>query len=154
VHRRADMVKPVVSGGRSQAERVALETRLRAQPVAHRITAEVLAYTPNKLELAVVAPEPGWLLVTDRWAPGWRATVNGRPEEVSGAAFVYRAVPVVAGRNTVRFTYRSSAFPLLVVASWGTLAVVLLASVRSGRKARRGWRRRSAGSPFAPIGRD
>jgi len=154
VHRRADMVKPVVSGGQSQPERVALETRLRAQPVAHRITADLLAYTPNDLALAVDAPESGWLLVTDRWAPGWRATVNGRPEEVSGAAFVYRAVPVVAGKNTVRFTYRSSAFPLLVVASWGTLVVVLLASVRSGGKPRWGWRRRSAGSPFAPVGPD
>jgi len=154
VHRRADMVKPVVSGGRSQAERAALETRLRGQPAAHRITADLLAYTPNELTLAVDAPEPGWLLVTDRWAPGWRATVNGRPEEVSGAAFVYRAVPVVAGRITVRFTYRSSAFPLLLVASWGTLAVVLLASVRGDGKPRRGWRPRRAGSPFAPVNRD
>ena len=79
-------------------------------------------------------PEAGWLLVTDRWARGWRATVNGRPQDVSGAAFVYRAVPVVAGPNTVRFSYRSSAFPLLVVVSWGTLVVVLLASVRRGAK--------------------
>jgi uncharacterized membrane protein YfhO len=112
---------------------VALETRLRAEPAAHRIAAELLAYTPNELTMAVNAPAAGWLLVTDRWARGWRATVNGRPEDVSGAAFVYRAVPVVAGPDTVRFTYRSSAFPFLVVVSWGTLAIVLLASLRAVR---------------------
>jgi hypothetical protein len=130
VHRRGDMVKPVTSGGGSGVDQTALEARIRALPAARRIDVELLAYTPNELALAVSASQPGWLLVTDRWAPGWRATVNGRPEDVLGAAFVYRAVPVVAGRNAVRFTYRSSAFPLLVIASWGTLALVLLVSVR------------------------
>ena len=134
VHTRADMVKPVAPGGGSGARLATLEMRLRAQPVAHRVAAELLAYTPNELALAVNVPEAGWLLVTDRWARGWRATVNGRPQDVSGAAFVYRAVPVVAGPNTVRFSYRSSAFPLLVVVSWGTLIVVLLASVLIRRR--------------------
>ena len=60
-----------------------------------------------------------------------------------GAAFVYRAVPVGAGRNTVRFTYRSSAFPWLVVVSWGTLAIVLLASVAPSD-----WRWRSIGGHY------
>ena len=129
VHDRGDMLTGVASGGGRAPAQAALEIRLGEQPVAHQVAAEVRAYTPNELTLVVDVPEPGWLLVTDRWARGWRATVNGRPEVVRGAAFVYRAVPVVAGRNTVRFTYRSSAFPLLVVTSWGTLGVVLLASV-------------------------
>jgi hypothetical protein len=129
VHRRTDMLKPVEPGAGSAKGQAAIETRLRAQRAARRVDAELLSYTPNELALVVNVPEPGWLLVTDRWARGWRATVNGRPEDVSGAAFVYRAVPVLTGRNTLRFTYRSSAFPLLLVVSWGTLAVVVLASV-------------------------
>ena len=131
VHRRADMLKPVEPGEGSGARQAALDIRVLAQP-AHRVAAELLVYRPNELAFVVNVPEPGWLLVTDRWARGWRATVNGRRETVSGAAFVYRTVPVVAGSDTVRFGYRSSAFPLLVVVSWGTLAVVLLASARRG----------------------
>ena len=143
VHRRTDMLKPVAPGAGNAVGQAALEMRVRAQPAARRVAAELLVYTPNELALAVTVPEPGWLLVTDRWARGWRATVNGRPEDVSGAAFVYRAVPVGAGRNTVRFTYRSSAFPWLVVVSWGTLAIVLLASVAPSD-----WRWRSIGGHY------
>jgi hypothetical protein len=34
----------------------------------------------------------GWLLVTDRWGPGWRAEVNGRPAPVFGGNFIFRAI--------------------------------------------------------------
>ncbi|HEX6054038.1 MAG TPA: hypothetical protein VFZ21_32430 [Gemmatimonadaceae bacterium] len=129
VHRRDEMLAPPASGASDPGARAAVAARLRALPAARRVSATVLDYRPNDLALAVTAPEDGWLFVTDRWGPAWRATVNGKRVELMGGAFLYRAVPVSAGANTVRFTYRAAGFPFLVIASGGTLGLVLLASV-------------------------
>ena len=83
-----------------------------------------LSYWPNALSFHFVAPEAGWLVITDRWAPGWRVTVNGHPREVLGADFVYRAVRTEAGDNRVQFRYRPRGWPGLLLLSWGTLLFV------------------------------
>lgn len=95
-------------------------------PPAQRVPARVLRYTPNHLDLQVNCPTPGWLLVTDRWANGWKATVNGTPAEVLGADFIFRAVKTNAGSNVVKFSYRPAGWPWLLAISWGLLAAVLV----------------------------
>ena len=137
VHRATDMVRRAAPSNDRAADSAVAE-RINPLPAARRISAHVIAYEPNELTFAVTAPAPGWLLVTDRWAPRWHATVNERPVDVYGGAFVYRAVQVPAGLSVVRFTYHPSAFPLLVVASWGTLGLVLLNAVRRGQPMRPG----------------
>jgi Bacterial membrane protein YfhO len=93
-------------------------------PRARKIMARVVRYTPNHLDLDVVCATEGWLLVTDRWAPGWRATINGHPAEIFGGNFIYRALQVHAGASRIEFSYRPFGFPLLFFLSWGTLIVV------------------------------
>jgi uncharacterized membrane protein YfhO len=92
-------------------------------------------YAPDELAFAVEAPSDGWLLVTDRWARGWTAEVNGRPSTVYGGAFLFRAVEVRAGGNHIRMVYDPYGVRPLVVASWGTLLVVAAWSFASA------WRR-------------
>jgi len=135
VHRAADMGRPALPGDDRGTDSGAV-ARISTLPAARRIATQVLAYVPNELTLAVAAPRPGWLLVTDRWAPRWRVSVNERPVELFGGEFVYRAVQVPAGLSIVRFTYHPSAFPFLVLASWGTLALVLFGVVRRRRPMR------------------
>ncbi|MGB7552983.1 MAG: YfhO family protein [Candidatus Korobacteraceae bacterium] len=100
-----------------------------------------LSYWPNSLSFHYVADKPGWLMVTDRWAPGWKVTVNGRPQEVLGADFVFRAVKVEAGDNLVQFHYRPWGWPYLLILSWGTLLIIGICQVTisiRGYRARRG----------------
>lgn len=100
-----------------------------------------LSYWPNSLAFHYVADKPGWLMVTDRWAPGWKVTVNGRPQEVLGADFVFRAVKVEAGDNFVQFHYRPWGWPYLLALSWGTLLIIgicqLVVSTRGYRARQR-----------------
>ena len=104
-------------------------------PPARRVAARVLRYAPGELLLEVQAPADGWLLITDRWARSWRADVNGRRSAVEIGNFIFRALPVPAGRNTVRMTYTPAGFPWLVLLSWGTLALTAGLSVwSSGRR--------------------
>ena len=102
------------------ADRAAIE----ALPPAERIPISLTRYRPDELSFEVTAPSEGWLLVTDRWATGWRAEVDGRAVPVTPADFIFRAIPVQAGLNRVRFEYHPFGIPWLVVLSWGVLAIV------------------------------
>jgi hypothetical protein len=87
-----------------------------------------VSYWPNSLQFRFDAPKPGWLMVTDRWAPGWKAEVNGKPAEVYGADFLFRAVRVDAGVNTVTFRYKPRTWLVSILVSWGTLLLFVIAS--------------------------
>lgn len=94
-----------------------------------------LSYRPNSLALHFDAPSDGWLMVTDRWAKGWEAVVNGTPTPVWGADFIFRAVKVYKGPNDVAMRYLPSGFIPLLVLSWGTL--LMFSSLEITRLARR-----------------
>jgi uncharacterized membrane protein YfhO len=89
----------------------------------------VVSYTPDRLQMQVHVDEAGWLLVTDSWSRGWTAIVNGRPADVVGGNFLFRAVRVGPGTNVIDFRYRPFGYPWLLVVSWSTLAVVVIAGV-------------------------
>lgn len=88
-----------------------------------------IVYRPNSLSFHYCATKGGWLMVTDRWAPGWKVRVNGKPQEVLGADFVFRAVRVEPGDNFIEFRYRPWGWPYLLILSWGTLLVFGLCQV-------------------------
>src|SRR5207247_11003215 len=54
----------------------------------------------------VRADRDGVLVVSDAWAPGWQARVDGRRVDVRRVDYLFRGVPVRAGRHTVEFAYR------------------------------------------------
>lgn len=73
----------------------------------------------NSLDLLVTSEQPGYLVVSDTYYPGWRVWVNGAQGELRRANYTFRAVPLAAGTSAVRFGYESTAV------TWGT-AVTLL----------------------------
>jgi hypothetical protein len=96
---------------------------------AQRIALQTTRYTPNHLHFAFTAPSDGWLLVTDRWARGWSAQVDGMPHELSRGCFLVRAIHVTAGRHEVAFIYQPFGYPRSVAMSWSLLAIVALSTV-------------------------
>ncbi len=87
---------------------------------------DLLKYLPDSLQFRYQAPRDGWLMITDRWAPGWRAEVNGKPEQVYGADFLFRAVRVAAGLNTVTLRYEPPTWVPSIIVSWGTLLLFFI----------------------------
>ena len=130
----SEMVKDSRIGPGRVPDKAQLASISRLAP-AQNIPAQVLKYTPNDLKLKVSCPADGWLLVTDRWAAGWRAKVNGIPVEVFGGNFIFRAVRVRAGENTVQFYYPQHLYFALVLLSWSTLVAVFAIPRLNGIKA-------------------
>ena len=112
LHSPAQMARLALSGGSSAA-----------LPLLPCERAEVtdLSYRANSIAFRYHSPSAGWIMITDRWAPGWHATVNGQPTSVWGADFLFRAVPVTPGSNDINLHYRPAGFLPLLSLSWGTL---------------------------------
>jgi hypothetical protein len=66
-------------------------------------------YGDSSLRLRVVNPSPqtAWLLITDTWYPGWRATVNREPVPVLQANGAFRAIPIPPGEAVVKMQFQS-----------------------------------------------
>lgn len=139
---------------RGQPEQLAPELRARILrlPPMSQLGYELVAYRPRELTLEVEAPQAGWLLVTDRWAGGWRATVNGVATEVWGANLVFRAVRVRRGHNTVRFLYQPPLLAPLLVLSWGVLAAGVATALASAIRLRAGGTSTRAGGTTTSQG--
>lgn len=83
---------------------------------------------PGQLVVHLSADRPTVLVLRDAYMPGWVARVDGRPAPVLRADERHRAVPVPAGRSTVRLYYRPPGLrlPLALAAAALTLALGLL----------------------------
>jgi dolichyl-phosphate beta-glucosyltransferase len=128
LHARDDLVRYAFGDPRAALTRDAAY-RLQSAPAMQRVPVRLIAYRPEELAFEVDAPSHGWLLVTDRWAPSWRARVNGEEVPILGGNFLFRVIQVPEGHSQIEFAYHAAAVPPLVALSWSLLAVIALASL-------------------------
>jgi hypothetical protein len=99
-------------------------------------TARVTEAGLSRVEVALEACGPGYLLLSDSHYPGWEATLDGEPVPVRRANAVMRAVRVPPGAHSVRFDYRPLSFrlgALLSALALGALALALRPRKHEGR---------------------
>ncbi len=94
----------------------------------------------NDLSIDVRTTTPGWVVLTDMWAPGWKTTVNGKASDVLRADFAFRAVAVPAGHTQIEMHYRPAAFIVGTVTTVGTAIVMSLVLISEYIYRRRKWR--------------
>lgn len=102
----------------------AIESRLVENSAL--IPATVVRYEPDEVELKCRAPVAGWLVLSDRYYPGWTAAVDGRPATIYQANVFVRAVKVEPGEHAVRFVFRSRSLRLGAWISGPAWAILLI----------------------------
>jgi hypothetical protein len=90
-----------------QIDRSALD---QVTPATGEETVEPLPSSVNRLQFQVQSTTPGYLVMSEVWYPGWRATVNGVAREVLPANQALRAVYVPAGDATVEMWFAPPAW--------------------------------------------
>jgi uncharacterized membrane protein YfhO len=90
-------------------------------------TVEFKSYSPKQIVLATQAAMPSVLLLNDKFDPGWRVTVDGKPAELLRCNYIMRGVYLPAGSHTVEFQF-SLPNKLLYV----TLAAIFTGMVLTG----------------------
>lgn len=129
----AEAVGAIGSGAADPASTVVLEREegemFPPSPAAGESPgqAAIILDRPGRVDVRVATQGPSWLVLTDTWAPGWRATVNGDPARVRRADGMFRAVRLEGGESLVSFTYRPGSVTRgLAGSAAGLLAASLL----------------------------
>ncbi len=112
-------------------------SRAAAPPIE---PASIRTHRSDRVVIDVNARQAGYLVLTDTFYPGWKATVDGETRPILRANHLFRAVPVDAGAQTVTFRYEPLSFrigaALSLVATASVLAFCSVAAYRR-RRARR-----------------
>ena len=102
-----------------------IETHPTWGAAAKRIRpAAITSATPGLVTVRANTEMPGWLVLTDAYFPGWRASVNGREAPIAPANYAFRAVPIPAGDSTITFTYDPASYRIGLFLSCLSLCVV------------------------------
>jgi hypothetical protein len=133
VHSPASMQNPVPAGQEGESDPVDL-SKIESVAGSFPIQVHWISVEARSLSFLTDVPEAGYILVTDRWAPGWVAKVNGHTVPVLGGNFVFRAIEVPAGLVRVEFEYRPFGYPMLLLVSWSTLLATLTLTVVGAAK--------------------
>ena len=89
--------------------------------------AGIRSYSPEKIEMDVEVPgqNVAFLASTERFAPGWKAWVDGTPQKVAKVNLYFRGIPVPPGRHTVIWRYEPEYWKPLVALGYVTLFLSL-----------------------------
>jgi hypothetical protein len=98
---------------------------LARPPDGARSTARVVRYDADAIAVEVEAAAPGLLVLSEAWARGWVATVNGEATPVLPVDGWLRGVPVPAGSSVVEVRYE----PLSLRAGVAITAASVLVAV-------------------------
>jgi len=68
-------------------------------------TVEFASYAPKRIGLKANATAPSVLLLNDKFDPGWKVSVDGKPAALLHCNFLMRGVQLPAGQHTVVFQF-------------------------------------------------
>jgi len=84
--------------------------KFKAEQPDKAATAQVTHLTAREMEVRVNTNSPSFLVTSDVFYPGWRATVDGAPAHLYQTDYALRGVPIPAGTHIVRFEFRPLSF--------------------------------------------
>lgn len=67
--------------------------------------ADILAWSPGRVEIEVESDQPGIIIAHDIYYPGWVAEIDGRPAPVLRTNVLFRGVEVSEGHHVVVFRF-------------------------------------------------
>ena len=88
--------------------------------------ADIIEYTDTRVVIHANLPDRGFLVLTDTFYPGWRATVDAKEVEIYQANYHFRAIPLEKGTHEVIFTFEPRYLRLGAWTSSLTLCTVLV----------------------------
>lgn len=117
--------------------------------------AEIDLYENNRVQINVQLNEPGILVLTDAFHPGWKVFVGGKEKTIRRANYLFRAVELPPGNHRVEFVYDPISFKIGLMISLLTaaflVAVPLVGLIRRKRRFRQS-ASTIANRPAPPVG--
>lgn len=83
---------------------------------------ELVQAAPDRLRLEAALDREGFVVVTDAFDQGWRATLDGRAAPLLRANLAFRALAVPAGRHAIEMVYRPASVTVGLLISLSAVA--------------------------------
>lgn len=64
--------------------------------------AKILSYNPDEIILQVEAAAPAYLILSEVYYPGWKASVDGQQTKILRGNYLFRVIPVPEGNHKIR----------------------------------------------------
>jgi hypothetical protein len=71
---------------------------------------QIISYQPNRIVINTNTASDDQLVLTDSYYPGWTATIDQQPVEITPYHQAFRQIRLPAGQHTVEFIYRPVSF--------------------------------------------
>ena len=94
-----------------------------ASPANDRV--EITNYQSDRVTIAAVTDQPGYLVLTDSWYPGWCAFMDSQPASIYRADVLFRAVSLEPGTHTIVFEYRPDVFLIGAIVSAASFLILI-----------------------------
>ncbi len=72
--------------------------------------AEITYYSPNEIHIKVKLTNPGFLVLSENWYPGWKAYDNGVEKEIYKTDYILRSIYLESGLHEINFVYKPLSF--------------------------------------------
>jgi hypothetical protein len=115
----------------SQTALIEAPLALNSQDADTKASAIIASLSATQMEVRTKSTRAGFLITSDAYYPGWRASIDGRDVWLYRADYAIRGVLVPAGEHTVRFDYRPRSFYLGAGISLVSMLLVIGLAVRA-----------------------
>ena len=96
----------------------------------------IRSYQPRRIEISLDVERPCYLVLSDNYFPGWKASIDGRKAKIYKTNGSFRLVPVhSAGRHELVFRYNPLSFTIGIAISLACLIPAVLISRLVSRSA-------------------
>jgi len=99
--------------------------------IAPESAVQSLTDSGNAVTIRASSPRAGWLILSDTFYPGWRATIDGAPVEIQMANEAFRAIAFPAGDHTIEFRYEPRSVFIGLIVSLASLGVIVVGLIVS-----------------------
>ena len=94
-----------------------------------RGNSKIELYQNRRVRINARLNEPGILVLTDAFYPGWKVYVDKHPQRILRANYLFRGVELSPGNHIVEFVYDPASFKIGLLISLMTVIVVLATPV-------------------------
>jgi len=94
---------------------------------------KITHYTPNRINLQINLSDPGFLVLSEIWYPGWRAYDNGQEMEIYKTNYVLRSIYLKRGGHNVSFIYDPASYKFgrtISLASFIFMSLILMYNLK------------------------
>ncbi len=97
--------------------------------------AEIIYYSPNEIHLKTNLQNPGFLVLSENWYPGWKAYDNGVEKEIYKTDYILRSIYLEKGEHEIKFVYKPFSFRLgfwITIITFFSICVFIIYKIRQG----------------------